>query len=125
MVFTSALARPSGSSAFSSENWSASASAIRVIEAVNGVASNATTVMMIEITGINDPVQLIDPEDPLTDPGNPDYPVTNPPVIDPAGLLPDPLEAEDGSPFTPFDASVFFGDAEDDTIVYTATGLPE
>ena len=49
MVLTSALDNPSGSLAWTREKWSASASAVRVVVLISGVASR----MMVEITAIS------------------------------------------------------------------------
>ncbi|KAG1668171.1 hypothetical protein GQR58_017949 [Nymphon striatum] len=82
--------------------------------------------LTITIEGANDPVVLVDPNDPQTDPTDPTY---DPGKIqqtpsDPESLV-GTLTGTDDLPFAPIDLSPFFGDAEGDPITFTAIGLPE
>ncbi|MFZ1681829.1 MAG: Ig-like domain-containing protein [Rhizobiaceae bacterium] len=92
-------------------------------EIADGNGGFASATLAITVEGVNDPVQVVDPHDPETDPGDPSYDPTHPPLVDPS-LLAGPLGGADGTPFEPFAAAPFFGDAEGDTITYSATGLP-
>ncbi len=80
--------------------------------------------LTIDITGINDPVQVVDPNDPTTDPENPDYDPVDPTVIaDPDNLIPD-VTYSDGDTISTIPAADYFGDAEGDMITFTASDLP-
>ena len=92
-------------------------------EIADGNGGFASATLSITIEGVNDPVQVVDPHDPGTDPADPSYDPAHPPTVDPS-LLAGPLSGADGTPFEPFAAAPFFGDAEGDTITYSATGLP-
>ena len=90
----------------------------------DGQGGTDTATLTIEITGINDPVQVVDPGDPTTDPEDPTYDPTNPTAIpDPDNLIPD-VTWNDGDTITPIPAGNYFGDAEGDTITFSATDLP-
>ena len=83
-----------------------------------------TATLTITVAGVNDPVQVVDPNDPSTDPTNPAYDPTNPTVIaDPDNLIPD-VAATDGATPVDLDTSPYFGDAEGDTLTFSATDLP-
>jgi len=90
----------------------------------DGEGGTDTATLTIDITGINDPVQIKDPNDPETDPEDPEYDPTNPkPIPDPLNLIPDEAY-NDGDTITPIPAGDYFGDAEGDTITFSATDLP-
>ncbi|MCB1382271.1 MAG: tandem-95 repeat protein [Notoacmeibacter sp.] len=90
----------------------------------DGQGGTDTATLTINITGINDPVQVVDPLDPTTDPENPSYDPANPTVIpDPLNLIPD-VTYNDGDAITPIPAGDYFGDAEGDTITFSASDLP-
>ena len=83
-----------------------------------------TATLTINITGVNDPVQVVDPNDPSTDPSDPSYDPTNPTVIpDPNNLIPD-VSYDDGAVTTAIPAGDYFGDAEGDTLSFSAADLP-
>ncbi|MEZ5871574.1 MAG: putative Ig domain-containing protein [Nitratireductor sp.] len=90
----------------------------------DGNGGTDTATLTINIAGVNDPVQVVNPNDPSTDPTDPSYDPLNPTVIaDPDNLIPDVL-ANDGDSPAPLDVSPWFGDAEGDTLTFSATDLP-
>lgn len=86
--------------------------------------ATATATLEITINGINDPVQVVDPNDPTTDPTDPSYDPTDPTVItDPDNLIPD-VASVDGATPASIPAGDYFGDAENDLLVFSADILP-
>jgi large repetitive protein len=103
-----------------------------VLTDLNGATSNA--VVVVTVTAVNDPVQVVDPNSPATDPSNPAYGPADPnaPGYDPENptgipdknnLIPDVVSTDGASP-APIPAGTYFGDAEGDILVFSATGLP-
>ena len=83
-----------------------------------------TATLTIDINGVNDPVQVVDPTDPSTDPTNPAYDPTNPTVIaDPNNLIPD-VAYDDNDTTVAIPAGDYFGDAENDTLTFAVADLP-
>ncbi|MEL6435207.1 MAG: putative Ig domain-containing protein [Pseudomonadota bacterium] len=90
----------------------------------DGEGGTDTAELTITINGVNDPVVVVDPDDPTTDPQDPSYTPSDPPSIPLQDLVP-PLNLTDGSPMTPVELGPFFGDAEGDPVTFSADGLPD
>jgi VCBS repeat-containing protein len=90
----------------------------------DGNGGTDTADLVITVNGVNDPVQVVDPNDPATDPTDPSYDPVNPAVIpDPDNLIPD-VAYDDGETIAPIPAGDYFGDAESDAISFAASDLP-
>lgn len=93
-----------------------------IIDDGNGGVDTAD--LVITISGVNDPVQVVDPNDPATDPTDPSYDPVDPAAIpDPDNLIPD-VAYNDGDAIVPIPAGDYFGDAEGDAITFAASDLP-
>ena len=103
-----------------------------VVTDVNGATSGAEIV--VSVTAVDDPVQVVNPNDPHTnpldpgygpaDPNAPGYDPQNPTgIADPDNLIPD-VTATDGATPASIPAGTYFGDAEGGTLTFAANGLP-
>ncbi|KAG1668170.1 hypothetical protein GQR58_017948 [Nymphon striatum] len=117
------LFAPNGTANTLDDGETATETVTYVISDEQGGTSEAT--LTIDITGINDPVQVVDPTDPETDPENPVYdPETPTPIVDPDNLI-DDITAVDGEMPPSIPAGDYFGDAEGDTLTFSTDGLPD
>lgn len=83
-----------------------------------------TAALSITITGANDGIVIVDPSDPTTDPSDPAYDPTNPnEPADPDNVIAD-VAANDGDTPADLDAGVYFGQAEGNTLSFSADVLP-
>ena len=99
---------------------------------VNGATSGANIIVTVQ--AVDDPVQVVNPNDPHTNPQDPSYGPADPNapgydpqnptgVPDPLNLIPD-VASTDGATPASIPAGSYFGDAEGDTLTFSATGLP-